>query len=136
MQTLLFGTGLGLFLVGLITGFAVSALRNPRMGLTSHLEALLNGSSSSWSGCCGRMSICRVDQQIAAAALLVYGAWVTWLTTLLAALWGAGGPMMPLAASDRVGSAAQEAVVQAGLTTLAIADVLGVAIVLWGILIS
>ncbi len=47
MQTLLFGTGLGLFLVGLITGFAVSALRNPRMGLTSHLEALLNGSSSS-----------------------------------------------------------------------------------------
>lgn len=74
--------------------------------------------------------------EIAAAALLVYGAWVTWLTTLLAALWGAGGPMMPLAASDRVGSAAQEAVVQAGLTTLAIADVLGVAIVLWGILIS
>lgn len=44
--------------------------------------------------------------------------------------------MMPLAASDRVGSAAQEAVVQAGLTSLAIADVLGVAIVLWGILIS
>src|SRR5690606_37846713 len=56
--------------------------------------------------------------------------------TAAAALWGAGGPMMPLAASDRVGSAAQGAVVQAGLTTLAIADVLGVAIVLWGILIS
>lgn len=45
--------------------------------------------------------------------------------------------MMPLAASDRVGSAAQEAVVQAGLTPPGDrGDVLGVAIVLWGILIS
>ena len=35
--------GLVLFLVGLVTGLAVPAFRNPRMALSGHLEALLNG---------------------------------------------------------------------------------------------
>ena len=35
--------GVLLFLLGLLTGFAIPALTNPRMGLTSHLEALMNG---------------------------------------------------------------------------------------------
>ncbi|HUS21824.1 MAG TPA: hypothetical protein VMZ66_07430, partial [Aeromicrobium sp.] len=43
MQTLLFTTGLALFLLGMFTGFAVPALKNPRMGLTSHVEAHMNG---------------------------------------------------------------------------------------------
>jgi len=32
-----------LFLLGLLTGFAVPALKNPRLALSSHLEAVLNG---------------------------------------------------------------------------------------------
>src|ERR1700759_5661765 len=43
MQTLLFKLGLVLFVIGLLTGFAIPALKNPRMGLTSHLEGVLNG---------------------------------------------------------------------------------------------
>ncbi|OBG65244.1 hypothetical protein A9X05_10165 [Mycobacterium sp. E3298] len=43
MQTVLFTLGLVLFLIGLLTGFAVAALKNPRMALSSHLEAVLNG---------------------------------------------------------------------------------------------
>jgi hypothetical protein len=43
MQTVLFELGLVLFLLGLLTGFAVPALKNPRMALSSHLEAILNG---------------------------------------------------------------------------------------------
>jgi hydroxylaminobenzene mutase len=43
MQRVLFTLGLVLFLVGLLTGFAVPALKNPRMALSSHLEAVLNG---------------------------------------------------------------------------------------------
>ena len=35
--------GVLLFLLGLLTGFAIPALANPRMGLTSHLEGLMNG---------------------------------------------------------------------------------------------
>jgi hydroxylaminobenzene mutase len=43
MRTQLFELGLILFLIGLLTGFAVPALKNPRMALSSHLEAVLNG---------------------------------------------------------------------------------------------
>lgn len=43
MQTVLFELGLALFLLGLLTGLAIPAMKNPRMGLSSHLEAVLNG---------------------------------------------------------------------------------------------
>ena len=43
MQTVLFTLGLVLFLLGLLTGIGVPALKNPRMALSSHLEAVLNG---------------------------------------------------------------------------------------------
>jgi len=39
MQTMLFTLGLVLFLLGLLTGIAVPALKNARMALASHLEA-------------------------------------------------------------------------------------------------
>jgi hypothetical protein len=35
--------GFLLFLLGLLTGFAVPALTNPRMGLSAHLEGVMNG---------------------------------------------------------------------------------------------
>jgi (hydroxyamino)benzene mutase len=43
MQTLLFTLGLVLFLIGLLTGLVVPAVKNPRMALSSHLEGVLNG---------------------------------------------------------------------------------------------
>jgi len=35
--------GILLFLLGLLTGFAVESMKNPRMGLSSHLEGTMNG---------------------------------------------------------------------------------------------
>ncbi|WP_131782738.1 hypothetical protein [Legionella gresilensis] len=35
--------GILLFLLGLITGFIIPLMKNPRMGLTSHLEGIQNG---------------------------------------------------------------------------------------------
>lgn len=35
--------GLLLFFLGLVTGFAVPAMANPRAGLAGHVEALMNG---------------------------------------------------------------------------------------------
>jgi hydroxylaminobenzene mutase len=58
MQAALFMLGLILFLVGLLTGFAVPALKNPRMALS---------------------------------------AYANWLTALLAAAWGAGRKLAPIA---------------------------------------
>ena len=36
--------GILLFLLGLLTGFLVPALANPRMGVSAHLEGVMNGS--------------------------------------------------------------------------------------------
>ena len=52
--------GVVLFALGLFTGFAVPAFANPRMGLASHLEGVMNGT------------------------------FVNWVATTLAAAWGAG----------------------------------------------
>jgi hydroxylaminobenzene mutase len=49
MQHLLLVLGLVLFLLGLLTGLAVPILKNPRMGVASHLQGMTNGPSSSWS---------------------------------------------------------------------------------------
>ena len=35
--------GLFLFLLGLLSGFAVPAVTNPRMGVSAHLEGVMNG---------------------------------------------------------------------------------------------
>ena len=58
MQTALFKLGLVLFLLGLLTGFAIPALKNPRMALSSHLEAVLNGMFLVLLGLLWRTSAC------------------------------------------------------------------------------
>lgn len=57
MQTLLFALGLILVLLGLITGVAIPALKNPRMGLASHLQGMTNGPLLVVAVCCGLISI-------------------------------------------------------------------------------
>ena len=46
MDILLLQLGILLFLIGLLTGFVIPKLANPRMGLASHLEGVLNGRDS------------------------------------------------------------------------------------------
>jgi hydroxylaminobenzene mutase len=134
MQTLLFVTGLALFLLGLFTGFMVPALKNPRMGMASHMEAHMNGMFLILLGVLWPYVDVSRAWETAAVALLVYGAYANWLATLLAAAWGAGGRMMKIAAPDREGSAAKEGLIKFLLLSLSLADVAGVVIVLTGVL--
>lgn len=136
MQTLLVGTGLALFLLGLFTGFAFPGMKNPRMGLASHVEAHMNGMFLILLGLISPWWV-DVSQVWAAVAvvLLIYGAYANWLATLLAALWGAGGRMMKIAAPDHEGSAVKEGTIKFLLLSLSLADVVGVGIVFVGVLI-
>ncbi len=134
MQTLLFVTGLALFLLGLLTGFIVPKMKNPRMGLASHMEAHMNGIFLIVLGLLWPYVELSQFWEGIAVGLLVYGAWANWFATLLAGLWGAGGRMMPLAAPDRVGSSIKEGLIKVLLISLSLADVVGVVVVLWGIL--
>ncbi|UXA08082.1 hydrogenase [Mycobacterium sp. SMC-2] len=133
MQTMLFTLGLVLFLIGLLTGFAVPALTNPRMALSSHLEAVLNGMFLVVVGLLWPHLHLPHAWGVTAVVLIVYAAYANWLATLLAAAWGAGRRLAPIAAADHEASAAKERIVSFLLLSLAVAIVVGVGIVIVGL---
>lgn len=133
MQTALFTLGLVLFLLGLLTGFALPALKNPRMALSSHLEAVLNGMFLVLLGLLWPYVSLPTAWGLTAVILIVYSAYANWLSTLLAAAWGAGRKFAPLAAGDHEGSKLQEGVVGFMLLSLSVAIVLGVGIIIVGL---
>jgi hydroxylaminobenzene mutase len=124
--------GMLLFLLGLLTGFAVPSLANPRMGLTAHLEGLMNGTFLAVVGLV--WTHLRVSPRAATVAfwLLLYAAYANWASTTLAALWGTGA-LAPIAAPGRSGAAWQEAIVTFGLISLSVAIVPAVGILLAGL---
>ncbi|BBY11920.1 hydrogenase [Mycobacterium marseillense] len=136
MQTALFTLGLVLFLLGLLTGLAVPALKNARMGLSSHLEGVLNGMFLVLLGLLWPHLHLSHAWGIAAVALVTYAGYANWLTVLLAAAWGAGRRFAPIAAGDHQASAAKEGFVSFGLASLSVAIVVGVVIVIVGVLVG
>lgn len=133
MQTLLFTLGLVLFLIGLLTGFAVPALKNPRMALSSHLEAVLNGMFLVLLGLLWPHIDLPDAWAVAAVALIVYSAYANWATTLLAAAWGAGRKLAPIAAAGHEASAVKEWFISFLLVSLSVSIVVGVGIVIAGL---
>jgi hydroxylaminobenzene mutase len=124
--------GVLLFLLGLLTGFAVPALTNPRMALTSHLEGLMNGMFLVLLGLLWpRLSLSPRLLTVSYWTAL-YGTFANWAGTLLAAIWGTGRTT-PIAASGRAGTAMQEGVVDFLLISLSIAMVAVCLLVLWGL---
>jgi hydroxylaminobenzene mutase len=124
--------GVLLFLLGLLVGFAVPALANPRMGLASHLEGVMNGLFLMALGLMWPKVALSERLQTIGFGLAAYGAFANLAATFLAAAWGAG-EMMPLAAGDRVGGAGQEAVIRVLLVSLSLADVVVCVLVLVGL---
>jgi (hydroxyamino)benzene mutase len=125
--------GVLLFLIGLLTGFAVPVMDNPRMGLASHLEAIMNGIflillGLLWS----KLSLSRTGLT-AVFWLAVYGTFANWAATLLAAIWGAGGTSMPIAATGYEGSTVQETFIVFLLVSLSLAMLAVCVFVLWGL---
>ncbi len=133
MQTLLFVLGLVLFLLGLLTGFAVAALKNPRMALSSHLEAVLKGMFLVVLGLLWPHVDLPLDWGIASVALIVYSAHANWLATLLAAAWGAGRKLAPIAAAGHQASSAKEGFVSFLLVSPSLSVTAGVGIVIVGV---
>ena len=124
--------GILLFLLGLLTGFAIPVLENPRMGLSSHLEGTLNGMFLILAGLIWPKLHLPATAQRIGFGLLVFGTFVNWGTTFLAALWGAGSDMMPFAGAGLVGAAWQEALIKAGLISLSLAMVAASGLLFWG----
>jgi (hydroxyamino)benzene mutase len=123
--------GILLFLLGLLVGLAASSLTNPRMGLASHLEGVMNGLFLVALGLVWpRLSLSGGLQQIT-FWLAVYGTFANLAATFLAALTGAGA-MMPMA-GGRAGATLEEAAISTLLVSLALADIAVCLLVLAGL---
>lgn len=125
--------GMLLFLLGLITGLAIPFLVNPRMGLSSHLEGLMNGMflillGLIWNYLRLSIRILRLTYFLA-----LYATFTNWATTLLAAIWGAGAQLMPIAGGQFNGQAWQEGLIMFGLISLSASIIIVSLIVLWGL---
>jgi (hydroxyamino)benzene mutase len=129
-QTLL-GLGALLFFLGLLSGFAIPAMTNPRMGLSGHLEGVMNGTFLIVIGLAWSRLHLTPGYQSVAYWLLIYGTFANWLFVTFAAAFGTKA-MAPIAASGYEGEAWQESFVTLGLYSVGIAMVVGCALLIWG----
>ncbi|MEB3052016.1 hydrogenase [Mycolicibacter sp. MYC123] len=112
--------GVFLFLLGLTTGIVSGSMANPRMGLSSHLEGVMNGLFLLALGLLwGRLRL-SARWLTALFWLALYGTYVNWASTLAAAIFGTGRTT-PIAGAGHQGAAWQENLVDAGLYSLSVA---------------
>ena len=120
-----------LFLLGLLTGFAEAKFANVRMGLAAHLEGVINGIfllalGSAWT----KLQLSHGVERLAFWATL-YGTYVNWLVTTLAALFGTKA-LSPLTGTSHGGQPWQETMVTAGFMSVGIAILVAALLLLWG----
>lgn len=125
--------GIVLFLLGLITGFLIPALQNPRMGLSSHLEGVQNGMLLIIFGLLWNKLSLSGKTLKWMYALAIFGTFTNWFTTLLAGIWGAGSEMMPIAGQSMSGTVWQEIIIKFGLISLSISMVVVCVFLLLGL---
>lgn len=120
------------FLLGLLTGLVIPQFTNPRAGLASHLEGVMNGTFLLALGAAWHHL--RLSRRDGAAAwwTLLYGTYGNWLFTTASAVFGTAA-MMPIAAGHHAGAPWQEALITAGLASVAVSMIVAIALVLYGL---
>jgi len=124
--------GIFLFLLGLLTGLAEQRFTNVRMGLSAHLEGVMNGTflvvlGAIWT----EVRLLPAVKAIAYWTAL-YGTYVNWLTTTLAAVFGTAAAN-PIASAGYHGQPWQEELAAAGFLSVAIAIIAASVLLLWGL---
>lgn len=112
--------GVLLFLLGLIVGLIVPIFANPRMGVSSHIEGVLNGMFLIILGLIWNKLILSEKWLKTTFWLAIYGTFMNWFGILIAAIFN-GGKMLGIMAEGREGSPIVEAIVGFSLITLSIA---------------
>jgi len=123
--------GILLFLLGLLAGFAIPAMANPRMGLTTHLEGVMNGLFLVALGLLWHRVALKPRLLGLTHGLALYGSFANYAAVLIAAITGAGA-MMPIAGGVE-GTPVQEAVISFLLISLSLAMVAVCVLVLVGL---
>jgi hydroxylaminobenzene mutase len=124
--------GMFLFLLGLVTGFLESQFANPRMGLASHLEGVMNGIFLVALGAVWTEVRLSLRLKTAAYWTALYGAYANWAVTALAAIFGTAA-LSPVTGAGHSGLAWQESAVTFGFVTVGVVIVACSLLVLWGL---
>lgn len=124
--------GMFLFLLGLVTGFAEQHFANVRMGLAAHLEGVMNGTFLIALGAIWPQVRLSPTTTTIAFWTVLYGTYVNWIITTLAAIFGTAA-LSPITGAGHSGLPWQESLVTAGFLSVGGAIVLASVLVLWGL---
>ena len=124
--------GMFLFLIGLLTGFAETHFANVRMGLAAHLEGVMNGTFLVALGAVWNEVRLAARAKTIAYWTALYGTYVNWLVTMLAAVFGTGA-LSPITAAGRTAPPWQERLVTAGFLTVGLSIIAASLLALWGL---
>lgn len=124
--------GMFLFLLGLITGFLMMNIKNPKMGLAAHMEAVMNGTFLIAVGLIWNELKLSNPLKNAAYATLIYGTFVNWFVTLLSAYFGTS-KMTPISGQGFVGTDMQENIVRVGYITVGLTMMFSVIVLTYGL---
>jgi (hydroxyamino)benzene mutase len=124
--------GMCLFFVGLLTGFGEQHFVNMRMGLAAHLEGVMNGTFLIALGAIWNDVRLSGSAKTIAYWTALYGTYVNWLVTTLAAIFGTAA-LSPITGAGHQGSSWQESLVTIGFQTVGVAIVASSVLVLWGL---
>ena len=124
--------GIFLFLLGLITGLVEQRFTNMRMGVSAHLEGVMNGTFLVALGAIWTEVRLPPPAKAAAYWTALYGTYINWLTTTFAAVFGTAASN-PISSAGHHGQPWQENLAAAGFLSLAIAIIVASLLVLWGL---
>ena len=124
--------GMCLFMLGLLTGFAEQHFANVRMGLAAHLEGVMNGIFLIALGAIWTHVRLSAPATTIAYWTVLYGTYVNWFVTALAAIFGTAA-LSPITGAGHSGRPWQETAVTVGFMSVGIAIVFASSLVLWGL---
>jgi hydroxylaminobenzene mutase len=125
--------GMLLFLFALFVGLALPMFAVPRLGLSAHLLALMQGLFLAVAGLLWPRLRLSPAASRAGFWLAAYGCLASLAANVLAAVWGAGNTLLPMAAGQAHGTPFREGVIVAGLRTGGTALIAASIVILWGL---
>ncbi|MCZ2479178.1 hydrogenase [Aquirufa nivalisilvae] len=123
--------GVFLFFLGLVIGLLIPILAKPRIGLSSHLEGVMNGMFLILLGLIWNRLTLSTFWLKSTFRLAVFGTYINFLTIGLAAATGAG-KLLPIAGGTEQGPMI-ESIITLGLISLSIAMLLVCILVMKGL---
>jgi (hydroxyamino)benzene mutase len=124
--------GMFLFFLGLITGFVEQHFASVRMGLAAHLEGVMNGIFLLALGAIWMDVRLPRAAKTAAFWTALYGTYMNWAVTTLAAVFGTA-VLSPITAGGHSGQPWQENLVLAGFLSVGAVIVACSLFLLWGL---